>query len=72
MTFCFRTMVDGLVIDDYFVISRERVRQEACDLNSLSSLALAEAKQAYTDHQILGSDDKDVLGRPTLKYVGPR
>lgn len=62
--------VDGLVIDDFFVISRERIKHEVCDLNSLSSLALAEAKQAYSDHQLLGSDDKDVLGSAYFKVCG--
>ena len=61
---------DGLVIDDYFVISREEVRRSSSDLSSLSARALAVAKEAYADHLLQGSDDKDVLGAACFKVCG--
>ena len=66
-------VVDGLVIDDYFVVSREDVRavnSEGCCPSSRSVEKLMVAKGAYKREKIEGSDDKDVLGASVFKVVG--
>ena len=66
-------VVDGLVIDDYFVLSREDVRAvngEGCCPSSKSVEKLMVAKGAYKREKIEGSDDKDVLGASVFKVVG--
>ena len=66
-------VVDGLVIDDYFVVSREDVRNVGADGTCESSQSvqkLKAAKEAYQKEKIQGSDDKDILGASLFKVVG--
>ena len=58
---------EGLVIDDYFVISKEPFRSEAV---SISASKLSEAKECYETHRILGSDDKDVISANVFRICG--
>ncbi len=62
--------VQGLVIDDCFVLSKELVRQDENYERSASVRSLKEAKQAYRTAGILGSDDKDIWGQSTFKVCG--
>ena len=58
---------EGLVIDDYFVISKEPLGAPS---PSLSEKKLLSAKAAYQDEKILGSDDKDVWGSDLFCVCG--
>ena len=60
--------VEGLVIDDYFIVSRERVGADPEEASCLEKLRTA--KGAYKKHDILGSDDKEVAGETLFKVVG--
>ena len=62
--------VDGLVIDDVFMISKEEVKSAASDVESLSFRRLMDAKKVYTREALAGSDDKDVLGACDFKVCG--
>ena len=62
--------VQGLVIDDFFVLSKEPLRQDENYERSASVRSLKEAKQAYRTAGILGSDDKDIWGQSTFKVCG--
>ena len=62
--------VDGLVIDDVFMISKEEVKPAASDVESLSFQRLMDAKKVYTREALAGSDDKDVLGACDFKVCG--
>ena len=62
--------VQGLVIDDLFVLSKEDVRADEDYSLSSSVASLKVAKDAYATAGILGSDDKDVLGQSTFKVCG--
>ena len=61
------SLYQGLCIDDYFAISLEDKGQDG---PSRSSLCFAEAKRAYADHGLAGSDDKDVVGASQAKVIG--
>ena len=55
-----RDLCQGLVIDDFFVISREK---QGSDIHkSVAAQKLEQAQQAYQQDGILGSPEKDVLG----------
>ena len=61
-------VVEGLVIDDYFVVAR-------CEANEVTvggpgHEKLMRAKEIYQEQDIYGSDDKDVIGMRTFKIVG--
>ena len=58
---------EGLVIDDYFVISKEVL---GADEPSVSALKLEAAKACYLEEKILGSDDKDVISSEVFKVCG--
>ena len=62
--------VQGLVIDDFFVLSKEAARQDENYEGSASVRSLKKAKQAYQKAGILGSDDKDIWGQSTFKVCG--
>ena len=59
---------DGLVIDDYFALSVEKVGVEVHDTKA--SKALLTARAAYEKEEVLGSPEKDVSGSSHLKVVG--
>lgn len=59
-----------MVIDDLFVLSKEEVRADEDYSMSSSVASLKVAKEAYAAAGILGSDDKDVLGKSTFKVCG--
>ena len=58
---------EGLVIDDYFSISQERV---GSDGDTLAFRCFKRAAQAYADHQVLGSSEKDVVNSDHFRVVG--
>ena len=61
----------GLYIDDFFAISREKLGNEATvPPQAMSSLAFHRAKEAYAAEKVFGSDDKDVLGSRCFRVVG--
>ena len=59
---------EGLVIDDFFVVSREKLTTKACDSQALNRLMIA--KEIYAREGLVGSDDKDVLGELRYKMAG--
>ena len=62
------TVVDGLVIDDYFCLARQRLSETHC---ASQSLAFVErAKATYQSQKIIGSDDKDVLDQTHFQVIG--
>ena len=61
-------LVDGLVIDDYFSISREPLSLAGREGDSLSVSAFKAAKSVYLREGLIGSDGKDVEG--ALNYKG--
>ena len=63
-------IASGLIIDDFFVISREKLTHQSTLPNSKAVSALLEAKQLYLSEGMLGSDDKDVLGDVHFKVAG--
>ena len=62
--------VSGLVIDDFFTISREAVRGDENYEDSASVSAFIKAKAAYLKEGLIGSDDKDVVGSSQFKVCG--
>ena len=63
------SIVDGLIIDDYCVVSKEWVH--GLRLNEAGSIGkLKIAKQAYSDQRLIGSDEKDVVGADVFKFAG--
>ena len=60
--------VDGLVIDDYFVIARQNLADFGNP--SASKQQLNVAKKIYSEQMILGSDDKDVWDECCFRVVG--
>lgn len=58
----------GLVIDDFFLVSRE-CRSCPC-LHSAAARALACAREVYRREGLLGSEEKDVEGQRRFKAVG--
>ena len=62
--------VDGLVIDDYFCLSRES-RALSPDLSASGSVAAFNlAKKVYSREGLIGSDAKDVVGSLVYKVCG--
>ena len=62
------SIADGLVIDDYYCVSREK----ATTPNSSSAAygRYVKSQQAYKDHCLLGSPQKDILGDNEGKAIG--
>lgn len=61
--------VDGLIIDDYCVVSKEWIHGLGlAEASSVGKLKIA--KQAYSDHCLIGSDEKDVVGAEVFKFAG--
>ena len=58
----------GLVIDDYFVISREKENAKSSSAKSVQHLERAE--QIYKDAGVFGSDDKTIRGAESFKVIG--
>ena len=58
----------GLVIDDYFAISREKASTPPMQAQSVRHLARAES--IYQSEGVFGSDDKTIRGAETFKVVG--
>ena len=63
-------LVDGLVIDDYFSISREPLSLAGREGDSLSVSAFKAAKSVYLREGLIGSDGKDVEGALNYKVCG--
>ena len=59
---------EGLIIDDYFVISREQFGAQP--LNTFAGRALAQARQVYHKCGVLGSPEKDVEAATKFKAAG--
>lgn len=62
------SLCQGLVIDDYFAISREERAGKAGD--SLAADCFAKSQEAYDSLNIKGSPHKDVLGECRAKIIG--
>ena len=60
----------GLIIDDFFVMSREKLVKNDLVLDSKAVAQLKIAKDAYKSEGLLGSDDKDVIGATVYKVCG--
>lgn len=61
--------VDGLIIDDYCVVSKEWIK--GLDVSEARSVRrLRVAKKAYEDQRLIGSDEKDVVGADIFKFAG--
>eukprot|EP00438_Fugacium_kawagutii_P027393 Skav208440 [mRNA] locus=scaffold1952:165682:170177:- [translate_table: standard] len=58
----------GLVIDDYFVVSREKTANDKFAAASLKYLEVAE--DTYKADGVIGSDDKTVRGEECFKIIG--
>lgn len=61
-------LVEGLVIDDYFAISREHVSTPPEE--AASSQKFHAATSLYTSQGVLGSPEKDVVGSNHFKVIG--
>ena len=59
---------EGLVIDDYFTLSTEKVSTDPLRARSVELLEIAE--EIYQKAGVLGSDDKTIRGSCELKAVG--
>ncbi|CAE7249345.1 FUBP3, partial [Symbiodinium necroappetens] len=64
---CEDSIIDGLVIDDYYAIS---VHSDGDASPSQAELAFRAAKAAYARAGIMGSDDKDVRGEDLAVCTG--
>eukprot|EP00438_Fugacium_kawagutii_P017058 Skav216351 [mRNA] locus=scaffold2385:191031:215658:- [translate_table: standard] len=58
----------GLVIDDFFAVSREPVANDVSAARSVERLEVAE--ETYAEEKMIGSDDKTVRGSDAFKIVG--
>eukprot|EP00435_Cladocopium_sp_Y103_P016191 s1218_g4.t1 len=58
----------GVVIDDYFVVSRECVT--TCNSSAKSVECLSKAEAIYSKHGVIGSDEKTLRGLENFKIVG--
>lgn len=58
----------GLVIDDFYTVSVQDTSES--HVSSTSHAQFLEAARAYADHQILGSEEKDVVGADKAKITG--
>ena len=66
---CFdSTAVEGLVIDDFFSVSVDEKAIPA--QQSRSHQAYMKAQEAYSDFELLGSPEKDVIAQPEGKVIG--
>ena len=63
-----QTVADGLVIDDYFCVSKELAGTP--NLSSTAYARYTAAQRAYGDHNLLGSPTKDVLAENEGKAIG--
>ena len=63
-------LCSGLIIDDMFFISQEAARNTSCISESAAVQQLRVAKEAYAAEELIGSDDKDVLGNVVFKVCG--
>ena len=61
-------LVEGLVIDDYFAISREHVSTDPKDATSSEKFQIA--SDLYRSESVLGSPEKDVVGSCHFKVIG--
>ena len=59
---------EGLVIDDYFVISREAAGDDSNEAKSVKCLERAEG--IYETHGVIGSPDKTVRAAEAFKVIG--
>ena len=59
---------EGVVIDDYFAVSRERAKADNLRSKAVECLEIAEG--AYAAHKVLGSDEKTVRGEESFKIIG--
>ncbi len=64
-------VVQGLYIDDFFVVSREDVSSwsEGGGVSGASEV-FYKAKEIYAQQGVIGSDDKDILDQLTFRVVG--
>ena len=62
--------VSGLVIDDFFVVSKEQINPGSSYLESRSVEHFRVAKAAYQQEGLQGSDDKDVIGQTQFTVCG--
>ena len=60
----------GLVIDDFFVVSKEQISPGGSYLESRSVEHFRVAKAAYQQEGLQGSDDKDVVGQTQFTVCG--
>ena len=59
---------EGLIIDDFFVVSQEKIC--SAPLSSASVACLVRAEELYLKHRKNGSDDKTVRGELKFKVIG--
>eukprot|EP00435_Cladocopium_sp_Y103_P038224 s1199_g10.t1 len=60
----------GLVIDDFFVVSKEQIDPKEDYSTAKSVLHFRRAKEAYKREGLQGSDDKDVVGKTQFTVWG--
>lgn len=60
--------LEGLIIDDYFAIGKEKVG--AVPASTFAARALAEARSVYQKHSLPGSTEKDIEAKTTFKAAG--
>ena len=64
-------VAEGLVIDDFFSISRESLSEEVGAWESSRSVgSLRRAKAVYEREGLIGSDEKDIVGALQFKVCG--
>ena len=63
-------ITSGLVIDDFFVLSKEPQSFVPGSGASKSEEIFQKAKKIYKQQRLLGSDDKDVVGQRCFKVCG--
>ena len=63
-------LVQGLVIDDFFVVAKDPIDFIEGGGVSPSVNCLRTAKEIYSKENIMGSDDKDVIGQQKAKVCG--
>ena len=59
---------EGLIIDDYFAIGKER--RGVVPANTFAAKALARARVLYEEHQLPGSPEKDIEAETCFKAAG--
>ena len=68
MPFPMTDTIEGLIIDDYFVISKQGLAKDR--LSSAAATALARARLIYDEAKLLGSAEKDIEAACTFKAAG--